>query len=112
MTGVYALPAGGWVIAAASAFIVGLSKTGIPGLGIIFVPLFVMVLPARISTGALLPLLIVGDLIAVVWYRRDAVWGHSCASFPGQLPASSSGSLPWEGSTTGSCGRSSGSWSS
>lgn len=82
MTGVYALSAGGWVIAAASAFIVGLSKTGIPGLGIIFVPLFAMVLPARVSTGALLPLLIVGDLIAVIWYRRSAVWGHLLRLFP------------------------------
>jgi hypothetical protein len=31
VTGVYALT-GGWLLAAASAFIVGLSKTGIPGL--------------------------------------------------------------------------------
>ncbi len=82
MTGVYALSAGRWVLAAASALVVGLSKTGIPGLGIIFVPTFALVLPARISTGALLPLLIVGDVVAVTWYRRHAVWKHLLRLFP------------------------------
>jgi hypothetical protein len=74
VTGVYALTAGKWVLAAVASFVVGLSKTGIPGLSIIFVPLFAFALPARISTGALLPLLILGDVVAVTWYRRHAVW--------------------------------------
>jgi len=82
VTGVYALTAGKWTLAAVSAFLVGLSKTGLPGLGIIFVPLFALVLPARLSTGALLPLLIVGDLVAVTWYRRHAVWRHLLRLFP------------------------------
>ncbi len=82
MTGVYALTAGKWTLAAVSALIVGLSKTGVPGLAIIFVPLFAFVLPARLSTGALLPLLILGDVVAVTWYRRHAVWGHLLKLFP------------------------------
>ncbi len=82
MTGVFALTGGKWLLAAVTAFIVGLSKTGIPGLGIIFVPLFAMVLPARISTGALVPILIIGDLVAVTWYRRHAVWHHLLRLFP------------------------------
>lgn len=82
MTGLYALSAGRWAVAACAAFIVGLSKTGIPGLGIIFVPLFALVLPARVSTGALLPLLIVGDFVAVFWYRRHAVWRHLVRLIP------------------------------
>jgi uncharacterized membrane protein YfcA len=61
---------------------VGLSKTGVPGLGILFVPLFAHILPARASTGALLPLLLVGDVIAVTWYRRKAVWGHLAKLLP------------------------------
>ncbi len=65
-----------WALGAACALMVGLSKTGVPGLGILFVPLFAHVLPARASTGALLPLLMVGDAIAVTWYRRKAVWAH------------------------------------
>jgi uncharacterized protein len=82
VTGVYALTADKWTLAAVSSLIAGLSKTGIPGLSIIFVPLFAFVLPARISTGALLPLLILGDIVAVTWYRRHAVWRHLLRLFP------------------------------
>jgi len=82
MTGAYALGWGRWGLAAVTALIVGLNKTGIPGLSIIFVPLFALVLPARVSTGALLPLLIVGDVVAVLWYRRHAVWKHLLRLFP------------------------------
>jgi uncharacterized protein len=82
VTGVYALTAGKWTLAGACSLIVGLSKTGIPGLSSLFVPLFAFVLPARISTGALLPLLIVGDVVAVTWYRRHAVWRHLLRLFP------------------------------
>jgi hypothetical protein len=82
VTGIYALTAGKWTLSAVSSLIVGLSKTGIPGLSIIFVPLFAFVLPARISTGALLPLLILGDVVAVTWYRRHAVWRHLLRLFP------------------------------
>lgn len=76
MTGIYALSAGRWALAFATTLVVGLSKTGVPGLAILFVPMFALVLPARVSTGALLPLLIFGDIIAVTWYRRSASWRH------------------------------------
>lgn len=82
MTGVYALSTGKWALAGACALIVGLSKTGIPGLSSLFVPLFAIVLPARLSTGAVLPLLIAGDIVAVTWYRRHAVWRHLLRLFP------------------------------
>jgi uncharacterized protein len=71
-----------WALGVACALMVGLSKTGIPGIGILFVPLFAMVLPARLSTGAMLPLLIVGDIFAVSWYRRSAVWRHLARLLP------------------------------
>ncbi len=38
--------------------------------------IFAAVLPARASTGVLLPLLICGDIVAVTAYRRHAVWSH------------------------------------
>jgi len=71
-----------WALGAACVLMVGLTKTGLPGLGILFVPLFALVLPARLSTGALLPLLMVGDAIAVTWYRRQAVWSHLVRLLP------------------------------
>jgi uncharacterized membrane protein YfcA len=52
---------------------VGMAKTGVPGLGILVVPLMVLVCgePAR-SAGTLLPLLCVADCFAVFYYRRHA----------------------------------------
>ena len=63
-----------YMLAGFCALLVGVTKTGLPGLGILIVPLFAVVLPARVSTGALLPLLMAGDVIAVTYYRRMAVW--------------------------------------
>ncbi|MFD1505672.1 sulfite exporter TauE/SafE family protein [Georgenia yuyongxinii] len=61
-----------WVVLAVAAFLVGVGKTALPGVGTITVALFATVLPARESTGALLALLIVGDLFAVWSYRSHA----------------------------------------
>jgi len=65
-----------WAVLALSAFLVGVSKTGIPGLGILPVPLMALVLPAKVSVGVLLPMLIFADLFAAGYYRRHAQWTH------------------------------------
>jgi len=59
---------------ALGACLVGLSKTALPGAGTLSVGLFAAVLPARQSTGALLTLLILGDLFAVWTYHAHADW--------------------------------------
>jgi hypothetical protein len=82
MHGVYALSAGKWVLASITALSVGISKTGIPALGILLAPLFAEVLPARISTGALLPLLITADAFAVIFWRRHGSWKHLVRLLP------------------------------
>ena len=71
-----------WALAALGALLIGVSKTGLGGLGILAVALFAQVLPARASTGYVLPLLICADLIAVVAYRRHAVWTHLVRMIP------------------------------
>jgi uncharacterized membrane protein YfcA len=71
-----------WVLLAFGSLLVGLSKTGIAGLGIFTVAIFASVLPARESTGVVLLLLLCGDLIAVPLYRRHAVWSHLWKLFP------------------------------
>lgn len=55
-----------------SGAVVGLSKTGVPGLGLVFVPLMALAFGAKASTGVLLPMLSLGDLFAVGYYRRHA----------------------------------------
>ncbi len=71
-----------WAIAILAALSVGLSKTGISGLGMLAVVLFVQVLPAKQATGMVLPLLCFGDLVAVISYRRHATWSLLWRLFP------------------------------
>jgi len=63
-----------WIVLAAGALVVGISKTAVPGAGTIAVAMFAAVLPAKESTGTLLLLLILGDLLALLTYRRHADW--------------------------------------
>ncbi len=65
-----------WCLAALGALLVGVSKTGITGLSLIFVSIFAGIMPARRSTGLVLPLLFIGDIVAVISYRRHAQWSH------------------------------------
>ena len=60
--------------AGAGAVLIGLAKNGVPGLGILVVPLLAHAFPARESVGILLPMLIVGDVTAIILYRRHAQW--------------------------------------
>ena len=71
-----------WCLAALGALLVGVSKTGITGLSLIFVSIFAGIMPARRSTGLVLPLLLVGDVVAVLSYRRHAQWRHLWRLFP------------------------------
>jgi len=70
------------LLGALAALLVGFSKTGVPGLGILMVPLMAMVFPAKLSVGAVLPMLIVGDILAVKLYRRHAQWNKLWPLFP------------------------------
>lgn len=65
-----------WELAvlAGAALLVGFSKTAVSGANTVSLAVFAAVLPARESTGVLLPLLIVGDVLAVFTYRRHAHW--------------------------------------
>ncbi|WP_405939898.1 sulfite exporter TauE/SafE family protein [Streptomyces sp. NBC_00726] len=68
-------------LAAASA-LVGFSKTAVSGANTISLAVFAAVLPARESTGVLLPILIAGDVLAVLVYRRHAHWPTLLRLFP------------------------------
>ena len=57
-----------------SALLIGINKTGIPGLGLVPVLLLTLVFPTRLSTGLQLGMLCMADVAAVCWYRRNANW--------------------------------------
>jgi uncharacterized membrane protein YfcA len=71
-----------WVIAVCAAALVGLSKTGISGLGLLPVVIFAQIIPAKEATGLVLPLLCFGDVAAVLSYRRHATWALLWRLFP------------------------------
>jgi len=70
-----------WVLALLGALCIGLSKTGLGGFGMLGVALFAQLLPARVSTGFVLPLLICADVVAVSTFRRHAIWKHILRMF-------------------------------
>ena len=53
-----------------------MSKAGLKGIGILVVILLAFVYEAKASTGILLPMLIIADIIAVVYYRRAVRWDY------------------------------------
>jgi uncharacterized protein len=62
-----------FALAALAGLLTGIAKTGVPGFGILAVPLMVLsVGDARHSAGWLLPLLCLADLFAITAYRRHA----------------------------------------
>jgi uncharacterized membrane protein YfcA len=62
-----------FAVAAVAGLLTGVAKTGVPGFGILAVPLMVLAVgDARHSAGWLLPLLCVADLFAIAAYRRHA----------------------------------------
>ena len=71
-----------WAVLAISAFAIGVSKTGLPGVGILVVPLLAIVFPAKPSVGLLLPILICADLFAVGYYRHHGQWKHLVKLLP------------------------------
>ncbi len=73
---------GCWLAALTAGLLAGLAKTGVPGMGVLAVALLAEILPARMAVGALLPLLITGDLFALGYYRRNADWPRLWALFP------------------------------
>jgi uncharacterized membrane protein YfcA len=67
---------------AISAFLVGFSKTSVGGLGILVVPLIAIAMPGPESTGLLLPMLVIADIIAVIAYHRSCEWAVVRRIFP------------------------------
>lgn len=65
-----------FLIAAASGFFLGVAKSGVKGLAALIVSALAIVYGARDSTGILMPLLICGDIFAVLYYKRHVKWNY------------------------------------
>lgn len=71
-----------WALAIIAALVVGISKAGIGGLGMLAVVIFAQIFPAKQATGIVLPLLCFGDVVAAASYRQHANWMHIRRLFP------------------------------
>jgi uncharacterized membrane protein YfcA len=62
-----------WLLGAISAFVIGIAKTGMPGIGSFVAPLMVLVVgDARHAAAWTLPILSTADVFAVAYWRRHA----------------------------------------
>jgi uncharacterized membrane protein YfcA len=74
-----------WIILFAVALMIGMSKTGVSGLGLMVVPMLAYGFGARESTGIMMPVLIMADVYAVFYYHRLAEWKHIIRLLPGTV---------------------------
>ena len=71
-----------WLLAALAGVGIGVSKSGLPGISLLHVVIFAQLFPGLASTGVVLPMLVCGDIGAVLLFRRDARWPHIARRLP------------------------------
>lgn len=94
-----------WTLGLLGAFLIGLGKGGLPGVGNFTVILYFYAFGGKPSVGVLLPVLIACDAVAVVVYRRDCDWRALWRLFPWILPGLLLGWWIFDGIDRGSFGR-------
>jgi len=65
-----------WLLAVAAALGLGFSKAGLAGIGLFHVIVFAFLFGARESTGYVLPLLVAGDICAVIALHQHVRWEY------------------------------------
>ncbi|MEM1135093.1 MAG: sulfite exporter TauE/SafE family protein [Bacteroidota bacterium] len=65
-----------WILFFICGVLVGTSKMGIAGMGMVVIPTLAHIFGGKLSTGILLPILVFADIIAVRYYNRHAEWKH------------------------------------
>ena len=72
----------GFLIALGCSLLLGIAKSGIKGVAVLIVTGLALVYGARESTGILMPLLICGDIFAVIYYKRHVEWVYLVKLLP------------------------------
>ena len=70
------------LIIALVAMLSGMSKTGVHGAGMLAVPLLVFVFGGQVSSGVMLPILVLADIFGVWYYHQHAEWKYLKILFP------------------------------
>ncbi|MBB6431736.1 sulfite exporter TauE/SafE family protein [Algisphaera agarilytica] len=67
-----------------AVLIIGIAKSGFGGgIGILAVPLLALALNPEVAVGVLLPILILGDIVALIQHRKFRSWRHLRWAFVG-----------------------------
>ena len=74
-----------WILASFATFVIGMSKAGIKGIAVISVTFMALAFGARMSTGMVVPLLILADIFAVIYYNRHTQWKYVFKVLPWML---------------------------
>ncbi len=82
-----------WARAALAAVLIGMSKTGFNGISLLSIALMADLLPARQSTGVILPMLLFADCFAVRSFRQHALWSEIRRVLPSALLGVAAGAL-------------------
>jgi uncharacterized membrane protein YfcA len=82
-----------WAVVGLCAAMQGVAKTGVPGVGILTVPLMAMAFGAEESVGLLLGILILADLFAITYHRKNAQWRHVLRLLPATVAGIVTGSV-------------------
>ncbi len=74
-----------WGLFGLVALMIGMSKTGVSGISNVSVLIMAWLFGSKASTGIVLPLLIMADVFAVIYYRRTAAWKYIWKVLPAAL---------------------------
>jgi uncharacterized membrane protein YfcA len=64
------------------ALLIGMSKTGVHGTGMVAVPILASVFGGQLSSSVMLPIICLADIMGVWYYHRHAEWHHLKKLFP------------------------------
>jgi len=64
------------------SFFIGMAKTGVHGVSMFSIPLLAIIFGGKSSSGLMLPMLIIADVLAVLYYHRSANWHYLKKLFP------------------------------
>lgn len=71
-----------WLLLALCALFVGMSKVGIAGISMFYIPVLALIFGGKTSTGILLPMLMMADIFGVAYYHRHAEWKYLSKLLP------------------------------
>lgn len=75
------------------ALLLGMAKTGVHGAGMLSVPLLAIAFGGKVSSGLMLPMLLIADIFGVWYYHRHASFNYLKVLFPWAAVGVIAGSL-------------------